>query len=406
MAPVDGKTIFGTLGRHSVHPFPARMAPEIVCSYLKRARRPLRVLDPMMGSGTVIALAQSRNHHAIGVDIDPLAALIARVWTYPVEPSAARLKGRQILERARLLASEITARQAYPTHADHLTKEFINYWFDGKSRRQVYSLSYSISRVRDRAIRELLWCAFSRLIISKRGASRALDLVHSRPHRFFPKAPVLPFPRFLDSVEWVLANVPPISGRRTYPRAIARLGDARKLGIPANSIDLVVTSPPYVNAIDYLRCSKFTLVWMGFKIGELTTLRSKSVGTEIGLNYQDDVDLTCIIRRLRLAELPGRQRKIIAAYISDMKAAIGEVARVLAPGGRAVYVIGENTIRGVYVRNSLLLRLLAVQAGLTIEASTRRRLPANRRYLPPPSRRSDAMDSRMRHEIVLRLRKA
>jgi len=73
----DSRTLFDALGRHPVHPFPARMAPEIVCSIVKGTRRPLTVLDPMMGSGTVVALAQSRNHQAIGIDIDPLASVSA-----------------------------------------------------------------------------------------------------------------------------------------------------------------------------------------------------------------------------------------------------------------------------------------------------------------------------------------
>jgi hypothetical protein len=79
MGPRDSRTLLGALGRHAVHPFPARMAPEIVCSFLDRAKTPMRVFDPMMGSGTVIALAQSRKHRAVGIDIDPLAALTARV---------------------------------------------------------------------------------------------------------------------------------------------------------------------------------------------------------------------------------------------------------------------------------------------------------------------------------------
>ena len=277
--------------------------------------------------------------------------------------------------------------EGYPRNADGSTKEFITYWFDGRARLQLAALSRSISRVRDKTARDVLWCAFSRLIICKKGASRALDLVHSRPHRVFSKAPLLPFSGFLQSVEWVLASVPVRHDRRNGPRAHVRLGDARKVKLRSNSVDLVVTSPPYVNAIDYFRCSKFSLVWMGFTIADLTRLRAESIGTEIGLDYEGDYQLSSFIKILRLKRLPQRQQRIMCTYIVDMRDAINEVARVLVPGGHAVYVIGENTIRGVFVRNAKLLRLLAEQAGLSVEASTRRRLPANRRYLPPPSKK-------------------
>src|ERR1700726_716320 len=114
MGPRDSRTLLGALGRHAVHPFPARMAPEIVCSFLDRAKTPMRVFDPMMGSGTVIALAQSRKHRAVGIDIDPLAALTARVWTCPIEPNSVRHSGQNVLKRARLVVREMETAEGYP----------------------------------------------------------------------------------------------------------------------------------------------------------------------------------------------------------------------------------------------------------------------------------------------------
>ena len=79
------KTIYEALGREPVHPFPARMAPDIALEVVAEAKKPLRVLDPMMGSGTVLALARSHGHHALGLDIDPLAVLISKVWTTAID---------------------------------------------------------------------------------------------------------------------------------------------------------------------------------------------------------------------------------------------------------------------------------------------------------------------------------
>jgi hypothetical protein len=401
MSPRGNQTVFLALGRHAVHPFPARMAPEIVCSIVKKSKRSLRVLDPMMGSGTVVALAQSRDHKAIGIDIDPLAALITSVWTSPVQAQAVRKAATKVLSRAQSLAIGTRAADSFPT-VDVETRKFIRYWFDCRSRRQLMALSSAINQIKDRSIKNLLWCAFSRLIIAKKGASRALDLVHSRPHRHFKKAPVLPFSKFEEAIESVLNNVP--SGPRVR-RADIRLGDARKTMIKSRSIDLVLTSPPYLNAIDYMRCSKFSLVWMGYTVAQIRQLRAESVGTEVGLPIVRDDEISLVINKLRLSALPNRQRALVSAYIVDMRAAIAEVARVLVPGGRAFYVVGENTVRGVYVRNSTILRLLAVGCGLSFEGSTRRALPSNRRYMPPPTNKKASMDARMRSEIVIEFKK-
>ncbi len=183
------KTIYEILGRDPVHPFPARMAPGIALEALGDTKTPLRVLDPMMGSGTVLAVARSKGHRAIGVDIDPLAVLISKVWTTPVEKEEVRKKALDVLKRARAVFSTLLTRDAYPWNADRETKQFVRYWFDGYARRQLASLATVIRRVRNEAVRNVLWCSFSRLIIVKQsGASLAMDLAHSRPHRSFDRA--------------------------------------------------------------------------------------------------------------------------------------------------------------------------------------------------------------------------
>ena len=396
------KTIYGLLGRNPVHPFPARMAPDIVSSFLSKEDNRLRVLDPMMGSGTVVALAQASDHRAIGYDIDPLATLIAKVWTSSVSAKSVRQRAIEVLERAKVAAIRTKTRASYPRNSDAATRDFIDYWFDGLSRRQLTCLSNEIARTRNSRVRDALWCAFSRLIIVKQvGASRAQDLAHSRPHRSYKTAPAKPFPNFMFSVEHVLKNLPAASSRAAKNKVVVGIGDARRLRVKSKSIDLVLTSPPYLNAIDYIRCSKFSLVWMGYSVDRLRGIRSRSVGAEIGREYKSDPELYRIIKALNVSKLPERKRLVIGSYIADMRSALHEVARVLVPGGRAVYVIGENTIRGTYVRNATMLELLAKAAGLKLKTNTRRILPQNRRYMPPPSSGKQSMDARMRSEVIL-----
>jgi hypothetical protein len=201
------KAIYETLGRGPVHPFPARMAPGIALHVVSTASRPLRILDPMMGSGTVIALAQANGHHCLGVDIDPLAVLISKVWTTAVDKRVAKTVATIVLSRAQNTFETLTTGNAYPPRADRETRKFIRYWFDSYARRQLTALSIAISRVHNENLRNILWFAFSRLIITKQaGASLAKDLAHSRPHKAYTLAPIKPFAKFLVAVECVLEN--------------------------------------------------------------------------------------------------------------------------------------------------------------------------------------------------------
>jgi len=405
MIRLHKQTIYEALGREPVHPFPARMSPEIAFETLRRAATPLRVLDPMMGSGTVLALARAEGHRAFGVDIDPLSVLISRVWTTAVDTRVVRSTAIRVLESARRTFAVLPQRAAYPRQADDETKQFVAYWFDGYARRQLTALASSIRRVSDPATRDVLWCAFSRLIIAKQsGASLALDLAHSRPHRSFTRAPTKPFDKFLWTIDRVAENCIDEREAGRGPATHAREGDARDLQLDDESIDLVLTSPPYLNAIDYLRASKFSLVWMGYGIAELRHRRRVSIGTEAGNHqWREDPLTRRVIGKLRLRPaLPTRHVALLAQYVEDLQRALAEVARVLAPRGRAVYVVGENTVRGTYVRNSAIVVAAAEHAGLRLADKHVRQLPANRRYLPPPTRRRGApLDGRMRREVVL-----
>jgi DNA modification methylase len=384
------------------------MAPGVALGVVSGVRRRLRILDPMAGSGTVLVAARTKGHYAIGLDLDPLAVLLSKVWCTSIDKAAIRKKAETILRRAE--QSLQLTHDSYPRRADAETKRFIRYWFDPCARRQLASLAKLIGGCRNRSCQNVLWCAFSRMIITKQaGSSLAMDLAHSRPHKRFKRAPVKPFASFLRSVDRVLENCISSTDKKRGPAPRIKIGDARQLEIADDTIDLVVTSPPYLNAIDYLRCSKFSLVWMGSTIEELRVIRSSAIGTEVGdyLNLSGGVSGD-LFRRLKLNNrLSRRDKAVISRFISDMYQAIHEVSRVLVPGGKAIYVMGENTIGGTYIQNAKIIRYLAELAGLKFKAEHRRRLPPNRRYLPPPSRRiaRAAMNARMRREVILQFLK-
>ena len=280
----------------------------------------------------------------------------------------------------------------------------MTYWFDPQARRQLTALAACIKCVRQDITRNVLWCAYSRLIITKQAeACLARDLAHSRPHRFYAEAPLKPFEKFSASVERVLANTISTKSTDRGPARTIHLGDARKLPVKSGSIDLVLTSPPYLNAIDYLRCSKFSLVWIGESVSGLRQVRSDSVGAEAANNSTTDApEVASVIKAMKLKpKLAPRQGRILGRYIDDMRDAISEVGRVLTDKGKAVYVVGENTVRGTYIRNSTVVCELAKMAGLTLESRLTRTLPANRRYMPPPAANRGTMDARMQREVIL-----
>lgn len=151
-------------------------------------------------------------------------------------------------------------------------------------------LSYILHRRpndRTRSLNDLFWLSFSRMIVTKHaGASLAWDISHSRPHKVRTSNKYDVESGFLRAVETVAgilhADVLPRNGR-IYEDDSRRLVRVRR-----SSIDAIFSSPPYLNAIDYLRGHKFSLVWMGYGIPELRSLRSKTVGAERALDHSSE----------------------------------------------------------------------------------------------------------------------
>jgi DNA modification methylase len=357
-----------------IHPFPARMAPSIVWDNLPDNGEPLRILDPMVGSGTSLVIARARGHQAVGCDTDPLAVLIAHAWCLDVSSISLSKRAKWILDEAVEIAKELTPDGAYPLDADDETKKFINFWFDETSRIQLTALSRCISHIDNFDEKELLWVAFSRLIITKKiGVSLAMDVSHSRPHRKYEKSPVEPFDKFLSAVDRIIKKAPFLDSNLQLAPAIVEKGDARSLVFSSNSFNLIITSPPYLNAIDYLRGSKLSLVWMGYTVSSLRSTRSNNIGSERSAFLTPSNDLLNILEQMGdTSRLDERHRNMIIRYLDDMSEVLSECRRVLKDNGQAVFVIGNSAIRGEYINNSEALISLAQKKGFKLDSRTSR----------------------------------
>jgi hypothetical protein len=373
------------------------MAPEFVVEHLPKKKRgeTLTVLDPMMGSGTIPVLASIAGHRAVGFDTDPLAIIIARTWARPLKTEDLMASAEHVAERARA-----RAHRDY-RHPDDETQDFIDYWFDRKAQRRLGALAASIGG-ESPALHDALWCSFSRLIITKdAGASLARDVSHSRPHRVRSVASFNPTERFIPVVAAVIDRHQALEAKRAGARRL-RLdqADARDLPLRDGSVDAVITSPPYLQAIDYLRGHRMSLVWMGYSLGELRELRSSSMGTERGLpetGWQDRV-----MQGIAGSPLSTRGTAILQRYISDLSAVLKEIRRVLRPRAQATFVVAEATLEGAPVKLSAALEWAAKRNGLKCTDRESRDLPASRRYLPPPTENgAGSLDRRMKTEWCL-----
>jgi len=256
-------------------------------------------------------------------------------------------------------------------------------------------------------ISNALKIALSRLIIQKkRGASLAGDVSHSRPHRIREKNDFDVLDEFMKSVNRLI-NI--LQNQESMPSAIVKHGDARNMkSLKNNSVDSIVTSPPYLNAIDYLRGHKMSLVWFGYRVSELRKIRSDAVGISRAPNPKMELETAkkLVSSCHGLDKLPSNKQAMILRYACDVDAFLKEASRVLRPNGTAVYVIGNSCIQNIYVDNASIVVNAANKYRLRLVDRYERELLPTKRYLPPPDKSSTtSINQRMGVECILSFRK-
>ena len=386
-----------------IHPFPARMAPDAIAKWLDELPSESLVLDPMCGSGVVLRQALVRGHHVMGFDIDPLAVLMSKVWTS--KESMARLPA--FAAEIALPRGDRRTHSAMPVvKACTETREFIEYWFAEPQRRSLARISIALFERRDslpRHILQGLLVALSRTIVTKQsGASLAWDVSHSRPHRKRDSNTFDVETGFIRAAEKLTETLREDRVRRGSVSIVRK--DCRSLGVSSQTVDAVITSPPYLNAIDYLRGHKLSLVWMGYTIPQLRALRASSIGTENtgghGKSADHRAEEGTVMREFsELDELPARQKSIVTKYAEDSRLVLKEMKRILKPRGRLVVVLADSVVRGVEVKTSDIYAVQAARAGFTLISREVRDIPHNKRYMPINSE-NKSIAGRMRSEIV------
>ena len=396
---------------HNFHSFPAKFPPQLPRKFIEGLTKPGEVvLDPMMGSGTTMLETFLAQRQAIGFDIDPLALMIGKVKVTSLDLENTDRSFHRVIEGAKknIKNSQQYLENILSTRWDSSTKEFLDYWFAKETQLELIALLVEIENIMEPSIQLFLMLAFSACIITKNGGvSLALDLAHTRPHRakivfsqdgrkilnevgerpikhldILTKTLRSPLIEFEKRYKNNLKGVSPYS--ENVPNPVISWGDAQALSLPNSSVDLIVTSPPYSsNAIDYMRAHKFSLVWFGYPIDDLSQKRQDYIGGEAisGINYEVlPQDVASAVQKI--SDLDAKKGQSLHRYYSEMTRVLQEMFRVLKPGKASIVIVGNSIIRGLDTQTQNCLASIGRQVGFDVPAIGIRNIDRNRRMLP------------------------
>ncbi|MDQ3703131.1 MAG: hypothetical protein M3442_19760 [Chloroflexota bacterium] len=361
---------------HGFHKYPAKFFPELPRWAIARYSDPGEtVLDPMAGSGTVNVEAQLMRRPSLALDVDPFARLLTRVKTTPLEAQGLATARTAVLDA--LAEFEAAGTGAAADALQHVPSfPYRETWFQPFILLELGGIKGAIARVAGTPFLDFFRICLSSIVRAVSNADNhcTRTVVRQRLNkRIVPGMAVRLFRRVVEVNFGRMADFAAVCPPDTRTRVLDG-GDARALPLADAAVDFAVTSPPYINAVDYPRTHQLEMYLLGLSpAGEpLAAAKRQHIGTEVvrSADYRELHHSGLPALDEQVAELFAVDRRrayIVYRYFADMEQNLREVRRTLKPGGRYVVVVGNNLIRGREVPTYAYLMALAERTGWEVE---------------------------------------
>ncbi|MFI7148069.1 hypothetical protein ACIBO2_24420 [Nonomuraea sp. NPDC050022] len=346
----------------------------MLAQVVTEAQRPVaHVLDPFCGTASVVTASRQLGLSAVGLELTTLGVTVGRLR---LDPPVNVWEAAAFCERLARVG---------PTETSGLDTE-LDGWLGDRNARLLTAWMPIVEDVDDARLQRFVTVALSQ---SLRPSSRWLAgsvKVTADPNRDpIPLEHSLrrwarQLARDCETEQDALADVNDIFGQRRPPAAVTR-GDARKIPMASDSVDAIVTSPPYFVTYDYFEIQRLTYLAFGWPVK-----RNDQIGAKYGHQPLDrQVGLPSTFQNWYESEFQGEKTALgraLRAYVEDLRVHLAEAARVVAPGGLVAYSVANSVRAGRIFDLVGGFEQLLNEAGFT-EVRAIPRMQAGRRILPP-----------------------
>lgn len=395
---------------HGYHSYPAMMIPQVARSLITiiQQHQPhiQTLFDPFMGSGTSLVEGLLAGLAVSGSDLNPLSRLLAQAKTTAWDPELLQTTVDRVMRHV----AQVSISEADWPQFDNLT-----FWFKPVVITGLARLKQTIETIVGPEMRPFFWVAFSdtvRWVSNSRNAEFKLyRLDEARLAAWNPDV-LATFQKVLKRNQFGNAW---LFGQRPLPPVRVHDYNAMDLSrIPAESFDVMVTSPPYGDSrttVAYGQFSRLSLQWLNLPAEETTPTPNKLDQAMLGgqaakaLAYELPSPVLQAALEAIAAVDSNRARDVLSFY-QDLDVTLREIARVMRPGGYQCWVVGNRTVKKVQLLTDQIITELSKRYGLVPVVDFTRVIPMKR--MPKensPTNQVGAKVATMNGEQIFILRK-
>lgn len=384
------------------------------------------VLDPFSGVGTTLVEAILLGHEAIGFEINPYAALACRIKVNAYRISVAALTSEVTRFKRFYLDNVSSAYQ--PTSQPPKGFRTRSPFYSPKVLRKVLILQDFIGTIEDTILQELFRLAFAATMVRYSNYSyepslgRRVSAGKAEIHDFQVGQTILDkLTMMTEDIAWLQNELPTLEARAGIINA--SFFDYQS-HLKANSVDLIITSPPYLNNYHYNRNTRPHLYWLAYaespqdfkpleqaNFGKYwQTVRNREhLGLQFSLPKSDLAEQLAQLRRLKPEKgIYGGNgwANYAASYFNDCHQFAKGVQYLLRPGGTALVVIGNSILQGIMMATDVYLGQIAESVGLElVRIDIPRATRVGNSIIQSDVRVTKAKKSHRLYEAVVKLRK-
>lgn len=336
------------------HSYPAMMIPQVAHRLIEEYSKEGDVLlDPFCGSGSVLVEARLAGRYSWGIDLNPLAVLIARVKTTPINPSI-------LYKELYGLIDEI--RKMYDNEAPSPQFFNLDFWFKEPVIRSLAKIKTAIDKIKATEVREFFQVTFSEVVRLSSNSRIGEFKLYRYPESKLKDHNPDPLRLFAEKVKMNIHAMEsfyeacPID---IWSKVVE--ADATKAveAISWGSVDMIATSPPYGDSrttVAYGQFSRLSSQWLGLVPEKVLDLDRELLGGKV--HAKDNTHLsspTLDITIGYVSQKDATRARQVQAFYLDLYQCLKNMANYLKVGGHACIVIGNRRVKGMQLPTDIIV---------------------------------------------------